>query len=161
MESLLRNHVDDGAGLGEARSSRAELSAEEAALRVLEYRGRLDIVGHLAQQVLVDAESAAQPAFTGCQAGIGQGCITENGTVFPCVPLPVPVANVRERPFAQIWREAPGCSSVTSASLAHIAANESLRRKKIELVQPRSSSFSSSPHTVPVRAHALMRDHRN
>jgi radical SAM protein with 4Fe4S-binding SPASM domain len=77
-----------------------------AALRA-EYRGRLDIVGHLAQQVLVDAEIAAQPAFAGCQAGIGQGCVTANGTVFPCVLLPVPVGNVRERPFAEIWRNAP------------------------------------------------------
>jgi len=71
------------------------------------YRGQLDIVGHLAQQVLLDREAAAQPTFIGCQAGVGQGAVSANGTVYPCVLLPVPVGNLRERAFAEIWNEAP------------------------------------------------------
>ncbi|MFL6293825.1 MAG: radical SAM protein [Thermoanaerobaculia bacterium] len=71
------------------------------------YRGRLGIVSHLAQQILVDPEVEGMPGFIGCQAGIGQGCVTANGTVQPCVLLPVPVGNVRERPFGEIWRTSP------------------------------------------------------
>lgn len=72
-----------------------------------EYRGTMDIVGHLAQQVLVDEELRDMPTFVGCQAGAGQGCVTANGTVFPCVLLPVAVGNVRDRPFREIWAESP------------------------------------------------------
>lgn len=72
-----------------------------------EYRGRLEIVSHLAQQVLVDDELEAMPAFIGCQAGRGQGCITANGSVLPCVLLPIPVGNVRDAAFETIWRTAP------------------------------------------------------
>jgi len=68
------------------------------------YRGNMEIVTHLAQQILVDEEVRDMAAFIGCQAGMGQGCVTANGTVLPCVLLPVPVGNVRERPFVEIWR---------------------------------------------------------
>lgn len=71
------------------------------------YRGRLEMVTHLAQQILVDPKVADMPGFIGCQAGIGQGCVTANGTVLPCVLLPVPVGNIRERPFGEIWRTSP------------------------------------------------------
>lgn len=65
------------------------------------------MVTHLAQQILVDSKVAGMPGFIGCQAGIGQGCITANGTVLPCVLLPVPVGNVRSKPFGEIWRSSP------------------------------------------------------
>lgn len=68
-------------------------------------RGRLDVVTHLAQQVLVDETAKATPAFSGCQAGAGQGCVTANGTVQPCVLLPIPLGNIRARRFRSIWRE--------------------------------------------------------
>jgi radical SAM protein with 4Fe4S-binding SPASM domain len=71
------------------------------------YRERLEIVTHLAQQTLVDPEIEDMPGFIGCQAGIGQGCITANGTVYPCVLLPLAVGNIRERAFAEIWTGAP------------------------------------------------------
>ncbi|MEY2422835.1 MAG: hypothetical protein QOI95_2902 [Acidimicrobiaceae bacterium] len=71
------------------------------------YRGRLEIVGHLAQQILVDDVLADMPGFTGCQAGAGQGCVAANGDVYPCVLLPVPVGNVRTTSFSEIWRSAP------------------------------------------------------
>lgn len=71
-----------------------------------EYRGRLEIVTHLAQQVLVDPEVADMRSFVGCQAGRAQGCVTANGTVIPCVLLPIPLGNVRSAPFGEIWRNA-------------------------------------------------------
>ncbi|TPJ54850.1 radical SAM protein [Mesorhizobium sp. B2-6-4] len=71
------------------------------------YKGRLEIVSHLAQQILVDDEVTEMPGFIGCQAGRGQGCITANGTVLPCVLLPVAVGNVRQATFASIWSTSP------------------------------------------------------
>jgi radical SAM protein with 4Fe4S-binding SPASM domain len=71
------------------------------------YRGSMEIVTHLAQQILVDEEVNGVPGFIGCQAGIGQGCVTATGTVLPCVLLPVPVGNVREQSFREIWRTSP------------------------------------------------------
>lgn len=67
-----------------------------------QYRGRLEIVGHLAQEILVDPDVQEMPGFIGCQAGIGQGCVTANGTVYPCVLLPIPVGNIREQSFRDI-----------------------------------------------------------
>lgn len=72
-----------------------------------DYKGKLDIVSHLAQQILVDNEISDMPGFIGCQAGIGQGAVTANGTVFPCVLLPIPLGNIREQPFRMIWQTSP------------------------------------------------------
>lgn len=77
-----------------------------AALRE-RYRGRIEIVTHLAQQIMVSPEVADMAGFIGCQAGVGQGCVTANGTVLPCVLLPIAVGNVRDRSFADIWRQSP------------------------------------------------------
>ncbi|MCB1764503.1 MAG: radical SAM protein [Candidatus Competibacteraceae bacterium] len=71
------------------------------------YVGRLEIVSHLAQQILVDDIVTDMPGFIGCQAGRGQGCITANGTIFPCVLLPIPLGNIREASFRDIWQGAP------------------------------------------------------
>lgn len=68
-----------------------------------QYDGRLEIVSHLAQQILVDDVVGDIPGFVGCQAGRGQGCVSANGTVFPCVLLPIPIGNIRETSFRQIW----------------------------------------------------------
>jgi radical SAM protein with 4Fe4S-binding SPASM domain len=68
------------------------------------YEGKMEIVNHLAQQILLDDEVSDMPAFIGCQAGIGQGCITATGTVWPCVLLPIPLGNIRERSFRDIWK---------------------------------------------------------
>jgi radical SAM protein with 4Fe4S-binding SPASM domain len=71
------------------------------------YAGKLEITTHLAQQILVDSEAEAMIAFTGCQAGRGQGCVTANGTVLPCVLLPIPVGNIREASFRDVWTNSP------------------------------------------------------
>ena len=72
-----------------------------------QYLGQLEIVTHLAQQILVDDEVADMPAFIGCQAGRGQGCISANGTVQPCVLLPLPLGNLRKTSFREIWEGSP------------------------------------------------------
>lgn len=82
-----------------------------------EYSGRLDIVTHLAQQILVDDELANMPGFIGCQAGRGQGCITADGDVLPCVLLPVSVGNVRDAPFETIWKSSTVIRQLQDRSL--------------------------------------------
>lgn len=72
-----------------------------------EYEGHMRFTSHLAQMALVDPTLTACGGFRGCQAGVAQGCISPDGTVTPCVMLPVPVGNVREMPLRQIWDEAP------------------------------------------------------
>jgi radical SAM protein with 4Fe4S-binding SPASM domain len=47
------------------------------------------------------------PAFAGCQAGRGQGCVTSNGTILPCVLLPIPIGNIRAGSFREIWTSSP------------------------------------------------------
>ena len=71
------------------------------------FKGKLEVVSHLAQQIMVDHEVEQMPGFIGCQAGIGQGCITAKGTVFPCVLLPIPLGNMREESLKQIWLQSP------------------------------------------------------
>jgi radical SAM protein with 4Fe4S-binding SPASM domain len=71
------------------------------------YAGRLEITTHLAQEVLVDGETEGIIGFAGCQAGRGQGCVTANGTVLPCVLLPIAVGNVRYEAFRDIWTTSP------------------------------------------------------
>ena len=71
------------------------------------YGGRLEITTHLAQQILLDPCVADMPGFVGCQAAMGQGCVTATGDVLPCVLLPLPMGNIRDRPFGEIWRDSP------------------------------------------------------
>ena len=71
------------------------------------YKNRLDIVTHLAQTVLADDEVFPFPGFIGCQAGRGQGCVTADGMVFPCVLLPIPIGNIREASFRSLWINSP------------------------------------------------------
>lgn len=71
------------------------------------YKGKLEIVSHLVQQILVDAEIKNMPGFIGCQAGMGQGAVSANGYIFPCVLLPIPLGNIREKRFLEIWQTSP------------------------------------------------------
>jgi radical SAM protein with 4Fe4S-binding SPASM domain len=71
------------------------------------YTGRLEITTHLAQQAIVDPKTEGVPIFAGCQAGRGQGCVTANGTVYPCVLLPIPVGNIRQSEFRDLWTASP------------------------------------------------------
>ena len=42
-----------------------------------------------------------------CSAGRAACSISPSGDVYPCVLLPLKAGNVRERPFGEIWRDAP------------------------------------------------------
>jgi AdoMet-dependent heme synthase len=72
-----------------------------------QYAGRMAFASHLAQLALVDPDIASAAGFRGCQAGTGQGAITATGDVLPCVVLPIPAGNIREKRFADIWRDSP------------------------------------------------------
>jgi AdoMet-dependent heme synthase len=87
--------------------SRWRSAIETCAALKARFSGQLEIVSHLAQQILVDEEVVEMPGFIGCQAGRGQGCVTANGTVLPCVLLPIPLGNIREAPFRDIWQSSP------------------------------------------------------
>ena len=78
-------------------------------------RERIDVVSHLAQEILVNDEVACMAGFIGCQAGQGQGCVTANGTVLPCVLLPIPLGSIRDRLFRDIWQ-----SSVRGAKVGAV-----------------------------------------
>jgi radical SAM protein with 4Fe4S-binding SPASM domain len=71
------------------------------------YEGRMEVTTHLAQQILVDPCLLDMPGFVGCQAGMGQGCVTSNGTVLPCVLLPIPIGSIRTKPFVDLWSRSP------------------------------------------------------
>lgn len=94
------------------------------------YQGRLEIVSHLAQQILVDDSLVDMSGFIGCQAGRGQGCITANGTVFPCVLLPIPVGNIRQAPFRTIWESSPVIRELQDRSRLEGACGRCLVRSR-------------------------------
>ena len=48
-----------------------------------------------------------EAVFHGCSAGRGFVYIKPNGDVWPCPYIEVSCGNVREKPFADIWRTAP------------------------------------------------------
>ncbi|BCJ56073.1 heme d1 biosynthesis radical SAM protein NirJ2 [Actinoplanes sp. NBRC 14428] len=94
------------------------------------YAGRLEITTHLAQQILVDPCVAGLPGFVGCQAARGQGAVTATGDVLPCVLLPVPMGNIRQRPFAEIWRDSPVAARLRDrASLSGACGSCALRER--------------------------------
>ncbi len=58
-------------------------------------------------------ESDGMAAVTrGCLAGTGVCFISHRGDVQPCGYLPIAVGNVQERPFHEIWEEAPAFKSL-------------------------------------------------
>lgn len=50
------------------------------------------------------SETGAEHA---CHAGRGIAYIAPDGSVWPCVMFPMALGNVREQPFAEIWRSSP------------------------------------------------------
>lgn len=81
-----------------------------------EYAGKMDFTTHLAQQILSDKSLKNQISFVGCSAGIGQGCIDSTGNITPCVMLPVVVGNIKQKPFAEIWRSSKTIQSLHDRS---------------------------------------------
>lgn len=56
-----------------------------------------------AQLILVEPELKKVPSFVGCQAGGALCCVSATGFVYPCVLFPMPLGNIRERSFKEIW----------------------------------------------------------
>ena len=52
-----------------------------------------------------DEELLLKFTRTCCTAGIRYATILYDGTVYPCMLLPIPIGNVRERPFSEIWKK--------------------------------------------------------
>lgn len=57
-----------------------------------------------------------------CKAGKAGCCISPDGTVYPCIMMPMAVGNLREKSFKEIWHTEPGYElkrlrNVTSADL--------------------------------------------
>jgi radical SAM protein with 4Fe4S-binding SPASM domain len=71
------------------------------------YVGQINFRSHLAQLALADPSLAARPEFSGCAAGRGQGCITPEGCVTPCVLIPITIGDLKRQSFAEIWSSSP------------------------------------------------------
>ncbi len=93
---------------------------EEEALREKRYEQLLHRILRKQKEVELELKPTCAPQFMriarqmglemrftrGCLAGSAYCCILPNGVVHPCPYLPLPVGDVRERPFDRIWREA-------------------------------------------------------
>lgn len=42
-----------------------------------------------------------------CQVGMGSCLISPDGIVYPCIELRIPLGDLRQQPFAEIWRDSP------------------------------------------------------
>ncbi len=52
----------------------------------------------------ISAPVRFNPRALSCMAGLNNCSIDPYGTVWPCVSLPYDLGNIREKPFAEIWR---------------------------------------------------------
>lgn len=68
------------------------------------YGEKMSFTSHESQLILVDNEYEKIKGFIGCQAGNGNACILADGTVTPCVMLYIPIGNIKEDPFDEIWK---------------------------------------------------------
>jgi radical SAM protein with 4Fe4S-binding SPASM domain len=78
-----------------------------------EWRGRIEVDWHDCRVGLLLPGAEADP-YKGCGAGYTHCRVTADHDVTPCVVLPMPVGNLREKTFAQIWREAPELKRIRS-----------------------------------------------
>lgn len=52
-------------------------------------------------------QDGPKPADGPCNCARGNAAISARGDVYPCISVPWSGGNVRERPFAEIWRDSP------------------------------------------------------
>ncbi len=92
---------------------------EEEALRKVEYERTIARLMKKQTEVDIEIKPTCAPQFIriakqknipirfsrGCLAGISYCIISPKGNVQPCAYLDIPVGNVREKPFDEIWRE--------------------------------------------------------
>jgi len=94
---------------------------EEKALRVVEYEKTIVRLLEKQKKVEIEIKPTCAPQFMriadkkdipmrfsrGCLAGISYCIISSKGDVQPCAYLDIPLGNVKEQPFDEIWRENP------------------------------------------------------
>lgn len=70
-----------------------------------EWKGRIEVDWHDCRVALILPGAEADP-YKGCGAGYTHCRITVDHDVTPCVVLPTPVGNLRDKPFLEIWKSA-------------------------------------------------------
>lgn len=92
---------------------------EEEALRVAQYEKTLARLMEKQKTVSIEIKPTCAPQFMrvadkkgmdlrfskGCLAGVSYCIISPRGDVQPCAYLNIPLGNVKEKPFDQIWQE--------------------------------------------------------
>lgn len=95
------------------------VNIEEETLRAQEYEELLERIIKKQSQVNIELKPTCAPQFMriarqlgvdmrfsrGCLAGTAYCIISPKGDVQPCAYLDIPLGNVRQVPFGQIWRE--------------------------------------------------------
>ncbi|MBC7074528.1 MAG: putative heme d1 biosynthesis radical SAM protein NirJ2 [Syntrophomonadaceae bacterium] len=95
------------------------VNIEEEALRVVEYEKTISRLLEKQREVDIEIKPTCAPQFMrtadkkgipmrfsrGCLAGISYCIISPRGDVQPCAYLNIPLGNVCEKPFDEIWRE--------------------------------------------------------
>lgn len=97
------------------------VNIEEEALRVVQYEKTINTLMEKQKKIDIEVKPTCAPQFIriadkkgiplrfsrGCLAGISYCIISPKGDVQPCAYLDMPLGNVREKPFSQIWKENP------------------------------------------------------
>jgi len=95
------------------------VNIEEEALRVVKYEKTISRLLEKQREVDIEIKPTCAPQFMrtadkkgipmrfsrGCLAGISYCIISPRGDVQPCAYLNIPLGNVCEKPFDEIWRE--------------------------------------------------------
>jgi len=67
-------------------------------------------------EISVSDEDALKFVRSCCGAGIRYGTILYDGTVFPCMLLPIPLGNVKKQSFTEIWKNSPVLNTLRDSS---------------------------------------------
>ncbi len=95
------------------------INIEQEGLRVVEYERTINRLMEKQKTVPIEIKPTCAPQFMriadqkgiemrfsrGCLAGLTYCIISPKGDVQPCAYLDIPLGNVKETPFDQIWRE--------------------------------------------------------
>ncbi|HVN65293.1 MAG TPA: radical SAM protein, partial [Methanomicrobiales archaeon] len=94
---------------GPGRKPEVLSTAPQFARVAVEANGKDEVcLGHFYHGSGVSDQTRALAEFIGgCGAGRLYCCVEPEGTVKPCVFMPIPLGNVRDRSFLSIWHDAP------------------------------------------------------
>ncbi len=105
------------------------VNIEQEALRVAQYEKTINLLMKKQQEVAIEIKPTCAPQFMriaaakgvshrftrGCLAGISYCIISPVGQVQPCAYLDIKLGNVREKSFADIWRDNPVLQQLRAA----------------------------------------------